>query len=90
MSDVDEYEEEEELNISNSDVVTKYKAAADITNKTLEYVLSECKPGCLVVEVCESADALLESEIEKVFKPHERVKVEVPSGKVKKIKNLNF
>jgi len=67
MSDVDEYEEEEELNISNSDVVTKYKAAADITNKTLEYVLSECKPGCLVVEVCESADALLESEIEKVF-----------------------
>ena len=67
MSDVDEYEEEEELNISNSDVVTKYKAAADITNKTLEYVLSECKPGCLVVELCESADALLESEIEKVF-----------------------
>ena len=67
MSDAEEYAEEEELDLSDSDVVTKYKAAADITNKTMAYVLASVKPGTLVVELCESADALLESEIEKVF-----------------------
>jgi curved DNA binding protein len=66
MSDVEEYDEEE-LNISNSDVVTKYKAAAEITNKTLSFVMGACKPGALVVEVCAQGDALLEKEMEKVF-----------------------
>ena len=57
MSDAEEYAEEEELDLSDSDVVTKYKAAADITNKTMAYVLASVKPGTLVVELCESADA---------------------------------
>ena len=68
MSDMDEYDpEEEELNLSNSDVVTKYKAAAEITNKTLAFAMGECKPGAVVVDICTAADDLLEKEIEKVF-----------------------
>ncbi|QDZ24836.1 metallopeptidase [Chloropicon primus] len=67
MSDAEDYAEEEELDLSDSDVVTKYKAAAEITNKTLKYVLDSIAPGVSVVELCESADALLDTEIEKVF-----------------------
>ena len=67
MSDAEDYAEEEELDLSDSDVVTKYKAAAEITNKTLKYVLDAIAPGVSVVELCESADALLDTEIEKVF-----------------------
>ena len=48
-------------------MVTKYKAAAEITNKTLSFVIAACKPGALIVEVCAQGDALLEQEIEKVF-----------------------
>eukprot|EP00216_Chloropicon_sp_CCMP2111_P003260 CAMPEP_0198243454 /NCGR_PEP_ID=MMETSP1446-20131203/27880_1 /TAXON_ID=1461542 ORGANISM="Unidentified sp, Strain CCMP2111" /NCGR_SAMPLE_ID=MMETSP1446 /ASSEMBLY_ACC=CAM_ASM_001112 /LENGTH=387 /DNA_ID=CAMNT_0043927271 /DNA_START=41 /DNA_END=1204 /DNA_ORIENTATION=- len=67
MSDGEDYEEEEELNLANSDVVTKYKAAAEITNGALALVISECKPGASVVDLCSMGDAHLEKEIEKVF-----------------------
>ncbi len=68
MSDLeDQYEEEEEQNISNSDVVTKYKASAEITNKALALVIAEALPGRRVVDVCTLGDAYIESEIEKVF-----------------------
>lgn len=59
--------DEDELDLSDSDVVTKYKAAAEITNKVMGYVLDKVRPGVVVVELCESADALLEQEIQKVF-----------------------
>eukprot|EP00873_Tetraselmis_striata_P036847 jgi/Tetstr1/457111/TSEL_043761.t1 len=55
MSDHDS-EHEEELDLSNSDVVTKYKAAAEIVNKTLALVLADCKPGAKLVDIAEKGD----------------------------------
>ena len=38
-------EEEEVLDLSNQTVVTKYRLAADIANRTLQGVLQRCKAG---------------------------------------------
>ncbi|GJN14123.1 hypothetical protein PR202_gb00906 [Eleusine coracana subsp. coracana] len=52
MSD-DEVREEKELDLSSNDVVTKYKAAAEILNNALKLVVSECKPKAKIVDLCE-------------------------------------
>ncbi|GKD18116.1 ERBB-3 binding protein 1-like protein, partial [Tanacetum coccineum] len=44
MSSDDERGEEKELDHSSPEVVTKYKSAAEIVNKALRLVLSQCKP----------------------------------------------
>ena len=45
-SDVSSEEEVEEvLDLSNQTVVTKYRGAADIANRTLQGVLQRCKAG---------------------------------------------
>jgi curved DNA binding protein len=70
MSDSDsDYEgEQKELDLSNSDVVTKYKAAADIANDALKAVVAAAKPGARIVELCEKGDAAITAAIGKVFK----------------------
>ncbi|KAL6535270.1 ERBB-3 BINDING PROTEIN 1 [Orobanche minor] len=40
----DEERKEKELDFTSPEVVTKYKAAAEIVNNALQLVLSECKP----------------------------------------------
>ncbi len=47
MSSDDDYEEEVEevTDLSNQAVVTKYRTASDIANKTLQGILTKCKPG---------------------------------------------
>mmetsp|Transcript_38288 Transcript_38288/g.68656 ORF Transcript_38288/g.68656 Transcript_38288/m.68656 type:complete len:374 (-) Transcript_38288:39-1160(-) len=55
MSDY-ESEHEEELDLSNSDVVTKYKAAAEVVNKTLVLVVAECKPGSKLLDIAQIGD----------------------------------
>ena len=60
MSDHDSDKEEKELDLSNSDVVTKYKAAAEIVNKTLALLISECKPGVKLVDVADKGDKTIE------------------------------
>jgi len=56
MSDYDSDHEEQELDLSNSDVVTKYKAAAEVVNKTLALVIAECKPGAKLVDIADKGD----------------------------------
>lgn len=70
MSD-DEYEpeeeEEQELDLSVPEVVTKYKAAAEITNFALEHVISEIKPGAKVVDICTKGDEFITEKCVKAF-----------------------
>jgi len=57
-----------ELDLSDSDVVTKYKAAADITNATLAAVAQMCKAGAKVADICAAGDAMIEAEAAKCFR----------------------
>jgi len=63
-SDVEESKEEE---ISNPDVVTKYKTTADIANRVLSEVLKECVPGKLIVDVCAFGDKLILDAVSSIY-----------------------
>ncbi|KAL6528596.1 ERBB-3 BINDING PROTEIN 1 [Orobanche minor] len=52
----DEEMEERELDLTSPEVVTKYKSAAEIVNKGLQLVLSECQSGARIVDLCEKGD----------------------------------
>eukprot|EP01018_Ginkgo_biloba_P000797 Gb_24072 [translate_table: standard] len=67
MSD-DEAKEEKELDLTSPDVVTKYKVAAEIVNKALQIVLSECKPKARVVNLCEKGDSYIREQTGNVYK----------------------
>ncbi|KAJ7536137.1 hypothetical protein O6H91_12G057500 [Diphasiastrum complanatum] len=67
MSD-EENKEEKELDLTSADVVTKYKLAAEIANKALQLVISECKPGAKVVDLCEKGDAFIRAQTANVYK----------------------
>lgn len=57
-----------ELDLSNTDVVTKYKAAAEIANAALKAVIAECKVGAKLVDIADKGDALIEDLASKVYK----------------------
>lgn len=48
-------------------VVTKYKLAAEITNKALNLLVSSIVPGASVVKLCRSGDEMIEKETGLVF-----------------------
>ncbi|KAF3915372.1 hypothetical protein AA313_de0206653 [Arthrobotrys entomopaga] len=54
--------------LANPDTLTKYKTAAEISNKVLNAVVELVKEGSTVLSLCEEGDKLLEDEISKVFK----------------------
>mmetsp|Transcript_15221 Transcript_15221/g.18828 ORF Transcript_15221/g.18828 Transcript_15221/m.18828 type:complete len:405 (-) Transcript_15221:37-1251(-) len=64
----EEEEEEKPQDLTESDVVTKYKLAADIANKTLTGLLAFIKPGKQVVSACAFGDSVIEKQCESVFK----------------------
>ncbi|CAG9465884.1 unnamed protein product [Pedinophyceae sp. YPF-701] len=55
----------------DSNAVTMYKGAADISNKALSKVVSLCKPGALIRELCVAGDDVINEEVSKVFKGKE-------------------
>ncbi|CAA6661832.1 unnamed protein product [Spirodela intermedia] len=67
MSD-DEVQEEKELDLSSPDVVTKYKSAAEIVNKALQLVISECKPKAKIVDLCEKGDSFIREQAGNMYK----------------------
>ncbi|KAG0466522.1 hypothetical protein HPP92_017498 [Vanilla planifolia] len=67
MSD-DEAKEEKELDLTSSDVVTKYKAAAEIVNKALQLVISLCKPKAKIVDICEKGDTFIREQAGSMYK----------------------
>lgn len=54
--------------LNNPDTLTKYKTAAQISEKVLAAVSKLCVPGAKIVEVCQKGDALLEEELGKVYR----------------------
>ncbi|XP_077233043.1 ERBB-3 BINDING PROTEIN 1 [Tasmannia lanceolata] len=67
MSD-DETKEEKELDLSTPIVVDKYKNAAEILNKALQLVLSECKPKAKIVDICEKGDVFIREQTGNTYK----------------------
>lgn len=66
-----EKKEEEEKGVedgSNPDVVTKYRLAGDLANKALSFVISQCKAGAKMVDICEAGDKYILDECAKIFK----------------------
>jgi len=57
-----------DYSLNNPDTLTKYKTAAQISQKVLEAVTGWCIEGAKIVEVCEKGDKLLDEEVAKVFK----------------------
>ncbi|KAL0049427.1 hypothetical protein WJX82_002129 [Trebouxia sp. C0006] len=69
MSDHEsETEEQQELDLSKSDVVTKYKAAAKITNSVLASIIQACKPDARIAALCEQGDKSIQEAVSKEFK----------------------
>ena len=64
----EEEEEEEDQDLTNSDVVTKYKAAADITNKCLVTLLPKLVPGAKLIDLCKTVDDMMNAELAAIFK----------------------
>jgi len=62
-----DHEEEPEYDLSMPDVVTKYKAAAEITNKALAAVVAAIKVGSKAVDLCVLGDECLHTELAKAF-----------------------
>jgi len=71
MSDVEMDEEnieEVEANLTNPDVVDKYKTAAKIVNSTLEFLIPLVQPGAVIGNLCAQGDAKIEEGASLVFR----------------------
>jgi len=64
----------DERTISEDLVVTKYKMASDITNKTLKEIIGQCKAGTSVRSLCKLGDGMLKEETGKQFKKEKDLK----------------
>eukprot|EP01023_Acetabularia_acetabulum_P029502 TRINITY_DN2783_c0_g1_i1.p1 TRINITY_DN2783_c0_g1~~TRINITY_DN2783_c0_g1_i1.p1 ORF type:complete len:381 (-),score=60.30 TRINITY_DN2783_c0_g1_i1:193-1335(-) len=58
----------QELDLSNSDVVSKYKTAAEICNKSIAEVISKCKAGANVYEICVLGDNHILEQTGAIYK----------------------
>ncbi|EGS20506.1 putative curved DNA-binding protein [Thermochaetoides thermophila DSM 1495] len=62
-------EKKEADNVAISvDVLTKYKTAAQISEKVLAEVSKLCVPGAKIIDICEQGDKLMEEELSKVYR----------------------
>ncbi|KAI9641531.1 hypothetical protein NHQ30_010343 [Ciborinia camelliae] len=74
MADKKEETQEIDYSLNNPDTLTKYKNAAQISQKVLEAVTAMCIAGEKIVTICEKGDKLLEEEIAKVYRGKKMVK----------------
>ncbi|KAJ4407842.1 hypothetical protein N0V82_009825 [Gnomoniopsis sp. IMI 355080] len=61
-------EKEVDYSLNNPDTLTKYKTAAEISEKVLAAVKDLCIAGEKIVDICEKGDKLLEEEVAKVWR----------------------
>lgn len=54
--------------LNNPDTLTKYKSAAQISQRVLDAVTKLCVTGEKIVTICEKGDKLLDEEIAKVYR----------------------
>ncbi|KXL44737.1 hypothetical protein M433DRAFT_166434 [Acidomyces richmondensis BFW] len=57
-----------DYSLANPDTLTKYKTAAQISQKVLEDVTKLCIDGAKIIEICQNGDKLLDDEVSKVYK----------------------
>eukprot|EP01083_Nonionella_stella_P066936 176682_1 len=62
---------------STAEVLEKYKTAGIISNRTLHHVLSSCRPGMKIVDLCRLGDDMMTQETNKVY---ETLKTGVKKG----------
>jgi len=60
--------------LANPDTITKYKVAAEISQKVLKEVSGWIAADASIVELCERGDKLLDEEVAKVYKGKKVVK----------------
>jgi curved DNA binding protein len=77
MSDI---EEEENTDLSNPDVTTKYTEAARIANLALQLAVEKCVPDADVHEVCQLVDAFVEEQTSKLYNKKGANKIEKGTG----------
>ena len=58
----------EDTTLANTDVVNKYKKAALWANETLQHIISLCVVGANVLTVCQTADELIKTKVNSMFK----------------------
>lgn len=59
---------EVDYSLANPDTLTKYKTAAQISEKVLAEVSKLVVPGAKIVDICQQGDKLIEEEISKVYR----------------------
>jgi methionine aminopeptidase len=57
-----------DYSLNNPDTLTKYKTAAQISEKVLAAVSELCVVGEKIVDICEKGDKLIEEELAKVYR----------------------
>lgn len=57
-----------DYSLNNPDTLTKYKTAAQISEKVLADVSKLCVAGAKIVDLCEQGDKLIEEELAKVYR----------------------
>ncbi|KAK4238939.1 curved DNA-binding protein [Achaetomium macrosporum] len=60
--------QEIDYTLNNPDTLTKYKTAAQISEKVLAEVSKLCVAGSKVIDICEKGDKLIEEELSKVYR----------------------
>lgn len=79
--DVDQKEEQDLSNdLSNSDVVEKYKKAAQIANGAIALVAQNCVPGKSVIELCDIGDKYINEETGKIYNKVGKDKKKIEKG----------
>lgn len=61
-------EEDEELDLGNSDVCTKYREAGKIANMALEGVITQCTAGAIVLNICKFGDAVVTKSCAGIYR----------------------
>jgi hypothetical protein len=54
--------------LNNPDTLTKYKTAAQISEKVLAEVSKLCLAGEKIIDICQKGDKLIEEEVAKVYR----------------------
>ncbi|KAK1828423.1 peptidase M24, structural domain-containing protein [Podospora conica] len=57
-----------DYSLNNPDTITKYKTAAQISEKVLADVSKLCVAGAKILDICQQGDKLIEEEIAKVYR----------------------
>lgn len=60
-------DDEETYDLSDSEVVDKYKAAGNISNAVLAHVVTLCVPGASVPDICQAGDDMIFAECNKIY-----------------------